>query len=48
VILPERNRKDEPEIPERAREDLRLHYVSNIDAVLDLVLIDVDEASAAQ
>ena len=48
VILPARNRKDEPEIPERAREDLRLHYVSSIDEVLDLVLIDNDEASAAQ
>lgn len=48
VILPERNRKDEPEIPKRAREDLRLHYVSSVNEVLDLVLLDADEASAAQ
>ncbi|EDM76980.1 predicted ATP-dependent protease [Plesiocystis pacifica SIR-1] len=38
VILPARNRKDEPEIPEAARADLRLHFVGHIDEVLELTL----------
>ena len=36
VILPARNRKDEPEIPEAARKGLRLHFVRHIDEVLAL------------
>ncbi len=49
VILPERNRKDEPHIPERARQDLRLHYVRTIDEVLALALRDgPDTVAAAQ
>ncbi|MCA9683284.1 MAG: LON peptidase substrate-binding domain-containing protein [Myxococcales bacterium] len=39
VILPTRNRKDEPDIPEAARKDLRLHFVSHIDEVLQLAVI---------
>jgi len=47
LILPERNRKDEPEIPERALADLQLHYVRSIREVLDLVLLPpVDRAAA--
>ena len=48
VILPERNRKDEPEIPEQARADLRLHYVSTVDEVIALVLMDAPADQAAQ
>jgi ATP-dependent Lon protease len=40
VVLPEGNRKDEPDIPVSARADLRLHFVSRIDDVLTLVLLD--------
>lgn len=36
VILPNRNRKDEPDIPEAALADLRLHFVGHIDEVLEL------------
>jgi ATP-dependent Lon protease len=46
VILPARNRKDEPELPEAARKDLRLHFVSHIDEVLELALLDAIRASA--
>ena len=37
VILPSQNRKDEPDIPDAALADLKLHYVSHIDEVLALV-----------
>jgi len=47
VILPDRNRKDEPEIPAAARADMRLHFVRHIREVLDLVLLPVPEALAA-
>lgn len=47
VILPERNRKDEPHIPARAREDLKLHYVRTIDEVLGLALTALPDESAA-
>ncbi|MFV8754491.1 endopeptidase La [Nannocystaceae bacterium ST9] len=39
VILPARNRKDEPDIPERARRDMTLHFVSEVDEVLALTLV---------
>jgi ATP-dependent Lon protease len=39
VLLPARNRKDEPEIPLAVRQDIRLHFVSTIDEVLDLALL---------
>jgi ATP-dependent Lon protease len=39
VLLPARNRKDEPEIPQAVRQDIRLHFVSTIDEVLDLALL---------
>jgi ATP-dependent Lon protease len=39
IVLPSRNRKDEPEIPERARADLRLHYVDDVREVLELALL---------
>jgi ATP-dependent Lon protease len=39
VILPLRNRKDEPEIPKVVRDDMKLHFVSNIDEVLELALL---------
>ncbi len=39
IILPLRNRKDEPEIPAAVRADMRLHFVSNVDEVLALALL---------
>jgi hypothetical protein len=39
VILPDRNRKDEPEIPPAARADMRLHFVKHIREVLEIVLL---------
>ena len=39
VILPQRNRKDEPDIPTAALADLRLHFVSHIDEVLEMALV---------
>ncbi len=40
VVLPMRNRKDEPEIPDAVRSSLRLHFVSHIDEVLALALLE--------
>lgn len=40
VILPHRNAKDEPDIPEPVRKDLRIHYVNRIEQVLELCLLD--------
>ncbi len=34
IILPERNKKDVPDIPEEVREELELHFVSRMDEVL--------------
>jgi len=47
VILPDRNRKDEPEIPIAARADMRLHFVRHIREVLPLVLLPAPEELAA-
>jgi ATP-dependent Lon protease len=42
LILPNRNRKDEPDIPAAALADLRLHFVGHIDEVLELALVAVE------
>ena len=47
VILPNRNRKDEPDIPEAALADLRLHFVGHIDEVLALALVDARARASA-
>ena len=38
VIVPERNRKDLPEIPEEVRNTLKFNFVSNIEQVLEIAL----------
>ena len=38
IILPERNRKDLPDIPEEVREDLTFHFASRMDEVMKLAL----------
>ncbi|MCA9653851.1 MAG: endopeptidase La [Myxococcales bacterium] len=40
IILPRRNAKDEPDIPKRVLDDLRLHYVDRVEEVLELVLLE--------
>jgi len=47
VILPARNRKDEPELPEAARKDLRLHFVAHVDEVLALALLPLPARASA-
>jgi ATP-dependent Lon protease len=47
VILPTRNRKDEPDIPEQVREQMRIHYVDTIDEVLALALLPIASSDAA-
>jgi len=38
VIVPERNRKDLPEIPDEVKNTLKFHFVKNIDEVLEAAL----------
>ncbi|MBL8786020.1 MAG: endopeptidase La [Deltaproteobacteria bacterium] len=38
ILLPERNRKDLPDIPAAVREDLTIHFVSKMSEVLELAL----------
>ena len=38
VILPERNRKDVPDIPESVRDDLEIHLVKRIEEVLEVAM----------
>ncbi|HEX8524274.1 MAG TPA: endopeptidase La [Tepidisphaeraceae bacterium] len=39
VIVPERNRKDLPDLPEEVRNTLKFHFASNIDQVMDVALL---------
>jgi ATP-dependent Lon protease len=48
VILPSRNAKDEPDIPEAVRGDLTLHYVTDVHQVLEIALLPAHERDAAQ
>lgn len=38
ILLPERNRKDLPDIPQSVRDELTIHFVSRIQELLDLAL----------
>lgn len=38
VMLPERNRKDEEDIPENIRSELDIRYVSHVDEAIDIAL----------
>jgi ATP-dependent Lon protease len=40
VIVPRRNEKDMPDIPEEVRQTIKFHFVSNIDEALEIALID--------
>jgi ATP-dependent Lon protease len=40
VVIPRANEPDLDEVPERIRKDLRIHFVSRVDEVLDLALVE--------
>src|SRR3989442_4046370 len=48
VIVPARNEKDLPDIPEEVRNTLKFHFVSNIDEVLAIPLAAKKAAPAAK
>ena len=47
VILPEKNRRDLDEVPQEVRDDMEFHFVSDLDALLPLVLRPADSPPAA-
>ena len=40
IVLPERNRKDLPDIPDSVREAIDFHFAKRIDQVLEVALED--------
>jgi ATP-dependent Lon protease len=40
VVLPKANEPDLDDVPDRIRNDLRIHFVSRVDEVLDLALVE--------
>jgi ATP-dependent Lon protease len=40
VVLPRANEPDLEEVPKRIRDDLKIHFVSRVDEVLDLALVE--------
>lgn len=42
VLLPERNKKDLPDIPDEVQNDLDIHFVSRVDQVLELALVPLE------
>ncbi|HET8933876.1 MAG TPA: S16 family serine protease, partial [Polyangiales bacterium] len=40
IVLPKANEPDVDEVPDRIRNDLRIHFVSRVDEVLDLALVE--------
>jgi ATP-dependent Lon protease len=47
VVLPARNRKDLPDIPEHVQRELKIHFVSRISELLELVLEPASEVPTA-
>jgi ATP-dependent Lon protease len=47
VIVPKRNEKDLPDLPEEVRNSLKFHFVENIDQVLEAALGPVLRARSA-
>jgi ATP-dependent Lon protease len=45
VMLPERNRKDEDDIPENVRKALDIRYISTVDEAIEIALEQVHEAA---
>ncbi|WP_428936975.1 endopeptidase La [Fontivita pretiosa] len=46
VIVPKRNEKDLPDIPEEVRNTIKFHFVSTIDEVLDIALMPPSKSKA--
>jgi ATP-dependent Lon protease len=46
IVLPRANEADLQEVPDRIRNDLRIHFVSKVDEVLDLALVEPISRSA--
>jgi ATP-dependent Lon protease len=38
VIVPKRNEKDMPDLPDEVKKTLKFHFVSNVDEVLQVAL----------
>jgi ATP-dependent Lon protease len=47
VLVPERNRRDYSEVPEEIRTEMTVHFVTRLDQVLPLVLVNNGEPGAA-
>jgi ATP-dependent Lon protease len=47
IVMPERNRKDLEDIPEEARDELEILFVSRMEDALALVLEEVAEPESA-
>lgn len=47
ILLPDQNRKDEPDIPEAALADLTLVYVKRIEEVLEIALLEAEQSLSA-
>jgi ATP-dependent Lon protease len=48
VVVPRRNQKDMPEIPEEVRKTVKFHFVDNIDQVLEHALLAAPEKAKAK
>ena len=48
VIVPKRNEKDLPDIPEEVRNTLKFHFVENVDQVLAIALGGVAKSAARE
>jgi ATP-dependent Lon protease len=47
VIVPKRNEKDMPEIPEEVKKGLKWHFVENVDQVMQIAIKDVRKTGKA-
>lgn len=46
ILLPERNRKDEEDIPDNVRQDLQIEWVQQVDAAVRIALHADTEAAS--
>jgi ATP-dependent Lon protease len=47
VVVPRRNEKDMPDIPEEVRKTVKFHFVDNIDQVLEHALLPAPAVRSA-
>jgi ATP-dependent Lon protease len=48
VIVPDRNRKDLPDLPQEVRDTLKFHFAKNIDEVIEIALLPKKAASSSK